>query len=150
MYLFSSPIPLSPPPPPPPLLPLRGGKFDVFVSVNNSLSAARASAVHFVVDYDCQPPEVEIDSASIPTPANTAALCHLTLTEDVPLWLEPSVSLCMGWFAYLRRLLSCHLYHHYPFTPTIATFSQRSPHHRIPTTTFQPSTPKLAPPRPLP
>ena len=75
-----------------PLPPSSGGKFDVFVSVNNSLSASRASTLHFVVDYDCQPPVVEIDSPSIPTPGNTAALCHLTLTQASPLWLEPSVS----------------------------------------------------------
>ena len=63
------------------------------MSVNNSLSASRASVVHFVVDYDCQPPVVEIESPSIPTPGNTAALCDLTLNEAVPLWLEPTVSL---------------------------------------------------------
>ena len=67
--------------------PFSGGKFDVFVSVNNSLSRSRASVVHFVVDYDCQPPTVDIDSPAIPV-----ALCHLTLTPAVPVWLEPQVS----------------------------------------------------------
>ena len=65
--------------------------------VNNTLSSSRASIVHFVVDYDCQPPDVEIENPSIPAKAaaalnaKTAAGCHLSLTQAVPLWLEPSV-----------------------------------------------------------
>ena len=65
----------------------------MFVSVNNSLSSLRASVVHFVVDYDCQPPVVVIESPSVPATGENAAHCHLSLTQAVPLWLEPKVSI---------------------------------------------------------
>ena len=65
----------------------------MFVSVNNSLSSLRASVVHFVVDYDCQPPVVVIESPSVPATGENTAHCHLSLTQAVPLWLEPKVSI---------------------------------------------------------